>query len=1270
MADNSIDSEFPVWGLLPKKETGVITLLNKYPNYDGKGVVIAIFDSGVDPGAPGLQKTSDGKVKVIERFDCSGCGDVTTTTIVQPKEGYLTGVTGRKLKVPENWSNPTNKYRLGVKNAFDLYPKRLQERIQEERKEKLWDGQHKLAIAEASRALTKFESLHSGKQNLTEEEKLEKEDLESKIEVLTNYEKKYSDGGPIYDCVLFHDGSKWVACVDSTEKGELDKCPLLGEYSITKEFHPLTESDQLNFSINVHNEGNVLELVGLCSSHGTHVASIAAAYFPDTPEKNGVAPGAQIVSLTIGDGRLGSMETGTALVRAMIKVMEMQKTLPIHVINMSYGEHAHWSNTGRIGELMSDVINKYGIVWVASAGNHGPALSTVGTPPDISQETIIGVGAYVSPEMMVAEYSMWQKLLGMAYTWSSRGPTIDGGFGVSVCAPGGAITSVPNFTLRNSQLMNGTSMASPHVSGIVALLISGLQQCQLSYSPYSIKRALQNCASYLDNVEVFAQGRGLVQVDKSMEFLINYGDVQECDVRFHITCGSGNTKGVYIRSKGERKSHECSINIEPFFKDLESIKVECKLQFNLKLVFICNATYVSYPTHLDISNMARTIAIKVDTSVLQYGVHSTSIDAFDVNCIAKGPVFRIPITIIQAEQLPIPHYIVHFNDVTFKPNTIKRHFYVVPELATWGVIRLRCTNEEQTGRFVLHCMQLLPKQSCKSLEINKTLTVMANTDTAQGFQVRGGVILEVVVAKYWANLGETSINYSISFHGIKPSQPSISMFASEGIHSLQVTSLQGEEILPCITLKNSVQILRPADAKISPLTARDIIPKGRQIYELILSYNFHLNKGTDVTPNYAILSDVLYESEFESQLWLLYDSNKQLMGCGDSYPSKYSIKLEKGDYTIKLQVRHERKDYLDKLTDTCILLNQKLPSTITLDVYSSHSQAIIGDKKAAFGHTLNSCTVPLYISALTPDKFSSKANNFAHFLIGTVTYAKDELGKKVDTYPIKYILNENSKKPSKTIDKDKSKNDEYKEALRDLEVAWLAKLDVSSVAESLYNQLCSQYPDHLQVHISYLQNITPSNLKHILPTFEEKEIQNYNRGDLEKIMNISNKVINNINQESLLVYLGIKNDTRPDASKIKSNMEKQKTILVESLCHKGIAMCHIYQMSQLSAEETSQDYQKVSLEEISDTWKTLLQFVDPYDKSSASIVVTFAMWHATIYKHHGRLLKLLQKYQEEKNSRETEEKLIEICSIIGWNHIVNYMSSMLPSKYPTDYRSF
>lgn len=81
--------------------------------------------------------------------------------------------------------------------------------------------------------------------------------------------------------------------------------------------------------MNVHDDGNVLEIVGMCSSHGTHVASIAAGNHKSSgaEELDGVAPGAKIVSLTIGDGRLGSVVKVEVSIEHTIEL----KTFPFEI---------------------------------------------------------------------------------------------------------------------------------------------------------------------------------------------------------------------------------------------------------------------------------------------------------------------------------------------------------------------------------------------------------------------------------------------------------------------------------------------------------------------------------------------------------------------------------------------------------------------------------------------------------------------------------------------------------------------------------------------------------------------------------------------------------------------------------------------------------------------------------------------------------------------------------------------------------------------------
>lgn len=83
--------------------------------------------------------------------------------------------------------------------------------------------------------------------------------------------------------------------------------------------------------------------------------------------------------------------------------------------------------------------------------------------------------------------------------------------------------------------------------------------------------------------------------------------------------------------------------------------------------------------------------------------------------------------------------------------------------------------------------------------------------------------------------------------------------------------------------------LRPTEAKVTALTERDVIPPGRQIYQLMLNYTLHLTKSLEVTPYDPLLCNYLYESEFESQLWMLFDCNKQLLATGDAYLDRVSL---------------------------------------------------------------------------------------------------------------------------------------------------------------------------------------------------------------------------------------------------------------------------------------------------------------------------------------------------------------------------------------------
>ncbi|MDG2124502.1 MAG: hypothetical protein P8J87_12430, partial [Verrucomicrobiales bacterium] len=125
--------EFPADGWMPKKEIGALEFLAEHPEADGRGVVVAILDTGVDPGVEGLLTTSDGKVKVIDLIDATGSGDVRMGDAVAVEGGVVAGKTGRTLTLGKDWKCPSGEFRFGVFAGYEKFPWDLTERLKEER---------------------------------------------------------------------------------------------------------------------------------------------------------------------------------------------------------------------------------------------------------------------------------------------------------------------------------------------------------------------------------------------------------------------------------------------------------------------------------------------------------------------------------------------------------------------------------------------------------------------------------------------------------------------------------------------------------------------------------------------------------------------------------------------------------------------------------------------------------------------------------------------------------------------------------------------------------------------------------------------------------------------------------------------------------------------------------------------------------------------------------------------------------------------------------
>lgn len=73
---------------------------------------------------------------------------------------------------------------------------------------------------------------------------------------------------------------------------------------------------------------------------------------------------------------------------------------------------------------------------------------------------------------------------------------------------------------------------------------------------------------------------------------------------------------------------------------------------------------------------------------------------------------------------------------------------------------------------------------------------------------------------------------------------------------------------------------------------------------------------------------------------MLFDANQRLLLTSDTYP--HEVQLGKGDYTLRLLLRHDDVQLLEKLKGTCVVVRRKLEEAVAVPVYGTYKDTVTG----------------------------------------------------------------------------------------------------------------------------------------------------------------------------------------------------------------------------------------------------------------------------------------------------------------------------------------
>ncbi|MEM8680920.1 MAG: S8 family peptidase, partial [Planctomycetota bacterium] len=251
--------------------------------------------------------------------------------------------------------------------------------------------------------------------------------------------------------------------------------------------------------------------------HGTHVAAIIAgtphASSTDASARSGVGPRTKIHSYKVLDD--SGRGRDSFIIRALDHIASLNQASTrnvIHGVNLSLGgpfdpETYGCGHSPICRELRR--LWRQGVLVVVAAGNAGFAeLQSTRGSVRANLDLSIGDPANLEESIAVGSVHLTRPLTYGTSFFSSRGPTADGRQKPDLVAPGERVRSA-NYAYRYAEdyiELSGTSMAAPHVSGLLAAFLS--QRRELIGEPDRVKTLLLSNCTDLQR-DRYVQGAGL-----------------------------------------------------------------------------------------------------------------------------------------------------------------------------------------------------------------------------------------------------------------------------------------------------------------------------------------------------------------------------------------------------------------------------------------------------------------------------------------------------------------------------------------------------------------------------------------------------------------------------------------------------------------------------------------------------------------------------------------------------------------------------------------